>query len=84
MLFMLIFLLYIDDILLIHSDLCGPMHVPSANENKYIMYFIDDYTRMCWVYLLKDKSQASKTFKKICVWIQNEARSRIGSLRTDN
>jgi transposase InsO family protein/adenylate kinase family enzyme len=69
---------------LIHSDLCGPMHVPSANGNKYIMTFIDDYTRMCWVYLLKDKSQAFETFKNFHVWIQNEAQSRIGSLRTDN
>jgi hypothetical protein len=34
---------------LIHSDFCIPMLVPSANGNKYIMYFIDDYTRMCWV-----------------------------------
>jgi len=38
---------------LIHFDLCGPMHVPSTNGNKHIMAFIDDYTRMCWVYLLK-------------------------------
>jgi transposase InsO family protein len=48
------------------------------------MNFIDDYTRMCWVYLLKDKSQAFETFKFFHVWIQNEAQSRIGSLRTDN
>jgi transposase InsO family protein len=68
----------------IHSDLCGPMHVPSANGNKYIMSFIDDYTRMCWVYLLKDKSQAFETFKNFHVWIQNEAQSHIGSLHTDN
>jgi hypothetical protein len=27
---------------LIHSDLCGPMHVPSTNKKKYIMTFIDD------------------------------------------
>eukprot|EP00253_Pinus_taeda_P006349 PITA_06349 len=27
---------------LIHSDLCGPMPVPSANGNKYMMTFIDD------------------------------------------
>jgi len=69
---------------LIHSDLCGPMPVPSANGNKYIMTFIDDYTRMCWVYLLKDKSQALETFKNFHVWIQNETRSHIGSLRIDN
>jgi hypothetical protein len=58
---------------LIHYDLFGPMHVPSANDNRYIMTFIDDYTMMCWVYLLKDKSQTFETFKKFHVWIQNEA-----------
>ena len=67
MLFMFICLLYIDDILLIHFDLCGPMHVPSANENKYIMYLIDDYTKMYWAYLLKDKSQDFEIFKNIHV-----------------
>jgi hypothetical protein len=69
---------------LIYYDLCGPMLIPSTNGNKYIMTFIDDYTRMCWVYLLKDKSQDFETFKKFHVWIQNEAQSRIGSLRTNN
>jgi hypothetical protein len=46
---------------LIHSYLCGPMHVPYTNGNRYIMTFIDDYTRMCWVYLLKHKSQEFET-----------------------
>jgi hypothetical protein len=49
------------------------MLVPYTNGNKYIMSFIDDYTRMCLVYLLKDKSQAFETFKNFHVWIQNEA-----------
>jgi hypothetical protein len=58
---------------LIHFDLCGPMHVPSANGNRYIMTFIDDYSWMCWVYLLKEKSQVFEIFKNVHVWIQNEA-----------
>jgi hypothetical protein len=60
------------------------MLAPSTNGNKYIMTFIDDYTRMYWVYLLKDKSQAFETFKTFHVWIQNEAQYRIGSLCTNN
>jgi transposase InsO family protein len=69
---------------LIHSDLCGPMHVPSTNGNKYLMTFIDDYTRMCWVYLLKEKSQAFDTFKNFHLWIKNETQLNIGTLRSDN
>lgn len=69
---------------LIHSNLCGLMPVPSANGNKYLMTFIDDYTRMCWVYLLKEKSQAFDTFKKFHLWIKNETQLNIGIFRTDN
>ena len=32
---------------LIHSDLGFPMLGSFANGNKYMMTFIDDYTRMC-------------------------------------
>lgn len=48
---------------LIHSYLCGPMHVATTNGNKYILTFINDYSRMCWVYLLRDKSKAFYVFK---------------------
>jgi hypothetical protein len=53
-------------------------------ETNIYVTFIDDYTRMCSIYLMKDKSQAFETFKNFHVWIQNEAQSRIGSLCTDN
>jgi len=69
---------------LIHSDFCGPMHVPSENGNKYMMTFIDDYTKMCWVYLLKNKSNVFQTFKNFHACIENDAQSHIGSIRTDN
>jgi transposase InsO family protein len=69
---------------LIHSNLCDPMYVPSANGNRYIMNFIHDYTNMCLMYLFKDKSQAFETFKKFHVWIQNGSQSHIDSLHTNN
>jgi transposase InsO family protein len=48
------------------------------------MSFIDDYTKTCWVYLLKEKSHAFETFTIFYVWIQNEAQSHIGYVRTNN
>lgn len=69
---------------LIHSDLCGPMPIPSTNGNKYMMKFIDDYTRMCWVYLLNNKSDAFQTFKNYHTWIEDDAQSHIGSICTAN
>jgi transposase InsO family protein len=60
------------------------MSILYENGKKYIMNFIDDYSIMCWVYLLKDRSEDFETFKIFHVWIQNEAQSHIVSLSTDN
>ena len=48
------------------------------------MTFIDVFTRMCWVYLLKAKYQAFDTFINFHLWIKNETQLNIGTLRTDN
>ena len=66
---------------LIHSYLCGPMHFPSKNGNKYMMTFIDDYIRKCW---LKKKTDSFETFKNFHAWVENDAQSHIGSIHTNN
>lgn len=38
---------------IVHSDVCGPMQIPSFMRNKYVLTFIDDYTKKTWVYMLK-------------------------------
>lgn len=37
---------------LVHTDLCGPMQTESVGGNRYFITFIDDFSRMCWIYLL--------------------------------
>ena len=64
---------------LIHLGLCGPMPIPSTNGNKYLMTFVDDYSRMCWVYLLKTKSEPFQTFKNFHAWIENQEHTCIGT-----
>ncbi|KAL0305872.1 UNVERIFIED_CONTAM: Retrovirus-related Pol polyprotein from transposon RE1 [Sesamum radiatum] len=48
---------------LIHTDVCGPMRTPS-HQNRYFILFIDDYSRMTWVYFMREKSEVFKVFKK--------------------
>jgi hypothetical protein len=38
---------------LVHSDICGPMSTASLSNNMYFILFIDDFSRMTWVYFLK-------------------------------
>eukprot|EP00253_Pinus_taeda_P003561 PITA_03561 len=48
---------------IVHSDVCGPMQVPSLGGNRYVLTFIDDYTRKTWVYMLKQKSEVFEKFR---------------------
>ncbi|KAK9731139.1 Zinc knuckle [Popillia japonica] len=43
---------------LTHSDICGPMFVPTLDNELYYMSVIDDFSHFCKVYLLKNKSDA--------------------------
>ncbi|KZV14234.1 hypothetical protein F511_44122 [Dorcoceras hygrometricum] len=48
---------------LVHADISGPLK-PSSNSNKrYILTFIDDFSRKAWVYFLHEKSEALHHFK---------------------
>ena len=48
---------------LIHTDISGPMKTPSLGNQSYFLIFIDDFSRMTWVYFLKEKSEAFAIFK---------------------
>ena len=60
------------------------MHVATANGNKCVLTFINDYSIMCWVYLLSNKSQVFDVFKKFHLMIKNETQQNIGILKIDN
>ena len=42
---------------LVHSYLIGPLPTLSYGGSRYVLTFIDDYLRFCWVYFLKLKSK---------------------------
>nr|GFB56238.1 zinc finger, CCHC-type [Tanacetum cinerariifolium] len=48
---------------LIHSDLCDFHTSPSLGHNKYVITFIDDAYRYCYVYLLHAKHETLDKFK---------------------
>ncbi len=68
---------------LVHSDVCGPM-TESIGGNRYFVTFIDDYSKCCAVYFLKNKSDVFRKFKEFEATATNESGQRIGTLRTDN
>jgi transposase InsO family protein len=70
---------------LVHSDVCGPMSSPSSLGGCfYYVIFIDDYSRKCWIYFLKAKSDTFDKFKEYKAFIEKQIGKNIKTLRTDN
>ncbi|RVW50135.1 Retrovirus-related Pol polyprotein from transposon RE1 [Vitis vinifera] len=69
---------------LVHTDVGGPQKTPSLNGSKYYIAFIDDYTRFCWIYFLKSKSEVANVFWKYKAWVENQSSCRMQKIRSDN
>jgi len=48
---------------LVHSDVCIPMKITSLGGARYFVTFIDDFSRITHVYLLKVKGEVFNKFK---------------------
>ncbi|GJS62129.1 retrovirus-related pol polyprotein from transposon TNT 1-94, partial [Tanacetum coccineum] len=72
-----------DILELVHTDLCGPMRNPSHANNLYFIIFIDDFSRLTWVYFMKEKSQFFGIFKKFENFVEKQTRIFIKILRSD-
>ena len=74
---------------LVHTDLCGPMQVPSHGGSKYVLTFTDDYSRYTTVYFLKNKSDTILKFKEYVKLMETYSGQKvknlnIKTLRSDN
>ena len=68
---------------LIHSDLCDFYSTPSLGNKRYMITFIDDYSRFCYVYLLHSKDEALNMFKIFKNEVEVQLDSKVKRLRTD-
>ncbi|KAM7502462.1 hypothetical protein LguiB_001366 [Lonicera macranthoides] len=68
---------------LVHADICGPITPTSNSGKRYILTFIDDFSRKVWVYFLLEKSEAFATFKAYKNLVEKESNALICCLRTD-
>lgn len=64
---------------MIHSDLCGAVEPMTASGERYVLTFVDDYSRFCEVRLIKNKSDIALEFKKFL-----KMNDSINRIRCDN
>jgi len=68
----------------IHSDLIGPVQPISIDGMKYILTFIDEFSRKSWIYLLKEKSEKVSTILYFLKYIENHHGNKIKFFKSDN
>ncbi len=68
---------------LVHSDVCGPMSVQSPGGKRYMVVFLDDWSRCCKVYFVRYKSETFDAFVDYRTWAEKQIGQPIKRLRTD-
>ena len=57
----------------IHSDIWGPSRIKkNINGARWFLSIIDDHTRLSWVYLMKEKSEASSLIIQFHRMVKNQ------------
>lgn len=69
---------------IVHSDVCRPMLHASASGKRYFVTFIDDKSRWCQIYLMKNKSEVLEKFKEYKNEVENQTGEKIKALQSDN
>ena len=69
---------------MIHSDIWGPSRIKNVTGTRWFVSFIDDHTRLTWVFLMKEKSETGQIFKIFKNMIQTQFQSKIQILKSDN
>ena len=69
---------------LVHSDVWGPSKITTSSGKRWFVTFIDDHTRLTWVYLITDKSEVSSMFQNFYHTIETQFHQKIAILRSDN
>lgn len=67
---------------LVHADIYGPISPSSNNKKRYIICFIDDFTRKTWIYFLVEKFEALSMFKRFKSCVKKEEGGYTKCLRT--
>ena len=70
--------------IVIHSDIWGPSRTSTSSGKKWFVTFIDDHTRLSWVYLIREKFDVETIFKKFYTMVQTQFQKNIQTLQSDN
>ena len=69
---------------LVYSDLSGKQPNQFHRNSQYYFTFIDDFTRMGWVFFLKNKSRAVTVIQEFVAYAEGKFNTTVLCIITDN
>lgn len=67
----------------VYADVCGPMQSNSNRGGKYFLLFINDFSRMCWVYISNFKHEVFSCFQKFVLMVERQSRNQLKIIKID-
>ncbi|CAL9108544.1 unnamed protein product, partial [Musa textilis] len=67
---------------IIHTDICGPLHIPCFSGERYFIIFIDDLSRYGYIYLIYKKSQAVDTLEVYINEVERQLDRKVKIVRS--
>jgi len=70
---------------LVHSDICGPINVQALGDVRYMLTFVDDFSRYVAIYLMHGRSgnEVLDCFRDYKTWAETTTGNTLVALRTD-
>lgn len=64
---------------LVHMYIWGPLKFPYMFGYKYILTIFYDYSRLCWIYPMKLKSEAYGLVKLFIAYVKTQFNTRVNN-----
>ena len=71
-------------LMLVHSDLIGPMSVPTTKGRRYMLGVVDDYIRFKVLVPIMDKGQAKDALVHVLNLWENSTEKLVGTIRSND
>ena len=71
-------------LVLVHTDLIGPMPVEPRSRAKYVLTFIDNYSGYALVAFIRNKDATVQHFQSMARWAETFTGQSLTSVRSDH
>ena len=63
--------------MVVHSDVWGPSKVSTIGGARWFVTFIDDCSRMTWIFLMKSKDEVNSLFQRFHKMVTTQFHTQI-------